>query len=228
MLFHPFWLHWTNFSRSLLEVTSQIVWHIHAIAFKAAWRVMQTLAVTCPRIPSHAETYHVFLINFLWSKFSSSDNFHSLELLNVPQFLFRRAVGLKTTPRGNFSHSLADTWCEPHPPINKLPINTLEKCQPAVAERRALNIGNGSTTRWDRLFLTPFMPKWTEVALPVPSRSFQQTSPDTAMLFAPFRPTSPYPALTAEAEPISKRHCWKWHHEAESLMTYNALWALKS
>ena len=31
-------------------------------------------------------------------------------------------------------------------------------------------------------------------------------------------PTSPYPALSAEAEPISKRHCRKWHHEAESLM----------
>jgi len=28
-----------------LEVTSQIIWHIHAIAFKAAWWVMQTLAV---------------------------------------------------------------------------------------------------------------------------------------------------------------------------------------
>ena len=32
-------------------------------------------------------------------------------------------------------------------------------------------------------------------------------------------PTSPCPMLSAEAEPISKGHCWKWHHEAESLLT---------
>ena len=31
-------------------------------------------------------------------------------------------------------------------------------------------------------------------------------------------PTSPCPALSAEAEPISKGHCRKWHHEAESLI----------
>jgi len=41
-LFHPFCSHWTNLPRILLEVASQIVWHIHAIA---AWRVMQTLEV---------------------------------------------------------------------------------------------------------------------------------------------------------------------------------------
>ena len=32
-------------------------------------------------------------------------------------------------------------------------------------------------------------------------------------------PTSPSPALSAHAEPKSQGHCWKWHHEAESLMT---------
>ena len=31
-------------------------------------------------------------------------------------------------------------------------------------------------------------------------------------------PTSPYPALSTEVEPISKGHCWKWHHAPESLM----------
>jgi len=31
-------------------------------------------------------------------------------------------------------------------------------------------------------------------------------------------PTSPCPALSAQAEPKSQRHCRKWHHEAESLM----------
>ena len=33
-LSHPFCSHWTNLPRTLLEFTSQIVWQIHAIAFK--------------------------------------------------------------------------------------------------------------------------------------------------------------------------------------------------
>jgi len=31
-------------------------------------------------------------------------------------------------------------------------------------------------------------------------------------------PTSPCPVLSAHTEPKSQGHCWKWHHEAESLM----------
>jgi len=42
-------------------------------------------------------------LNSLGSKFSSQSHFHSLELVNVPQFLFCGVVGLKTAPRGNFS-----------------------------------------------------------------------------------------------------------------------------
>ena len=45
------------------------------------------------------------LINSLGPKFSSPGHFHSLQLLNVPQFLFSRLVRLKTAPRGNFSHA---------------------------------------------------------------------------------------------------------------------------
>jgi len=45
------------------------------------------------------------LINSLGPKFSSQGHFHSLQLLNVPQFLFSRVVRLKTAPRGNFSHA---------------------------------------------------------------------------------------------------------------------------
>jgi len=58
------------------------------------------------------------------------------------------------------------------------------------------------------------------MALPVPTKLFLQLSLDTTMQFAPFGypPTSPYPALSAEAEPIFKGHWQKWHHEAESLM----------
>jgi len=47
------------------------------------------------------------------------------------------------------------------------------------------------------------MPERSEIALPVPTQSVLQMSP----------PTSPYPALSAEAEPISKEHCRKLHHE---------------
>ena len=37
------------------------------------------------------------------------------------------------------------------------------------------------------------MPKRTEMALPVPTKSLLKTSPDAAMLFAPFGCTSPVP-----------------------------------
>jgi len=42
-------------------------------------------------------------INSLGSKFSSQGHFHSLQLLNVPRFLFCWVVRLKTAARGNFS-----------------------------------------------------------------------------------------------------------------------------
>ena len=44
-------------------------------------------------------------VNSLGPKFSSQGHFDSLQLLNVPQFLFSRLVRLKTAPRGNFSHA---------------------------------------------------------------------------------------------------------------------------
>ena len=44
-------------------------------------------------------------LNSLGSEFSSQGHFHTLQLLNVPQFLFCRVVMLKTAPRGNFSHT---------------------------------------------------------------------------------------------------------------------------
>ena len=54
-LSHPFCSHWANLPRTLLEVASQIVWHIHAIV---AWWVMQTLEVWADT--KSCETYHVF------------------------------------------------------------------------------------------------------------------------------------------------------------------------
>jgi len=45
------------------------------------------------------------------------------------------------------------------------------------------------------LVVTPFMPKRIEMALPVPTKSLLKTSPDAAMLFAPFRCTHPPPPV---------------------------------
>jgi len=50
------------------------------------------------------------------------------------------------------------------------------------------------------------------VAYSEPTKAFPKWSPEMAKLSAPFRctpPTSPYPALSAEAELISKGHCRK-------------------
>ena len=47
-----------------------------------------------------------------------------------------------------------------------------------------------------RLLVSNSMPKRIEMALPVPTKSLLKTSPDTAMLFAPFGytyPPSPVP-----------------------------------
>ena len=52
----------------------------------------------------YTETTYVHF-NSLGPKFSSQGHFHSLQLLNVPQFLFSRLVRLKTAPKGNFSHA---------------------------------------------------------------------------------------------------------------------------
>ena len=41
-------------------------------------------------------------------------------------------------------------------------------------------------------------------------------------------PTSPYPTLSAKAEPISKGHYRKWHHEAKSLVMDISIMGLKS
>jgi len=43
--------------------------------------------------------------NSLGSEFSTLGHFHTLQLLNVPQFLCCRVVRLNTVPRGNFSHT---------------------------------------------------------------------------------------------------------------------------
>ena len=93
---------------------------------------------------------------------------------------------------------------------------------PHLLLRPCMNTGNGGPTRQDSYFLSPLMPKTVEMALPVPTKTILPWSPDTAMLLAPSGctpPTSPCPALSAVAEPISQGHCRKSHDEAESIMT---------
>ena len=60
----------------------------------------------CITIANLAVVPRNLLINniSLGPKFSSQGHFHSLQLLNVSQFLFSRLLRLKTAPRGNFSH----------------------------------------------------------------------------------------------------------------------------
>ena len=56
---------------------------------------------------------------------------------------------------------------------------------------------------------------------PGTKQGLSMLSPDTAMLFAPCRCTHPPPSVTYPfcSHRISrKKHCMKWHHEAESLM----------
>ena len=104
------------------------------------------------------------------------------------------------------------------PPINKLAIKSPEKWQPAVAEKRAMYAGNGGPTRSDGYFLTLFMPKMMEMALPVPTKTILQQNPDTAMLFAPTH--LPLSRLFCSCRAyISQGHCRKSHDEAESIVT---------
>jgi len=62
-------------------------------------------------------------------------------------------------------------------------------------------------------FLTPFMPKRTEIALPVPTNlvisRYKSRDSHAVRTLLMHPPTSPYPVLSAEAQPISKGHCQK-------------------
>ena len=124
----------------------------------------------------------------------SLGHFQSIEHLNIPSFLFPGVAGLETAHTGNFSYT-KHIVTSPHPPINELAIKPPEKCQPAVAEKWTTNTRNGGPTRQDSYFLSPFMPKTAEMALPVLTKTFLSRSPDTAMLFAPSGCTHPPPPV---------------------------------
>ena len=137
----------------------------------------------------------------------SRRHFQPLQLLNISSPQFPWAVGLITSPRGHFSHLMNSS---------RLPVNLIPTC---VAEKR--NVGNGGPTRWDCFFLSPFMPKTTEMGHLVPTKAFYcRTQMQPCCLHPLGAPTHlPCPTLSANAEPISKGHCQKWHNEAESIMT---------
>ena len=125
-----------------------------------------------------------------------------------PSFCSVRLLGSKLLPEV-ISAILIRYVLWPHPPISK-----------CLTEKWALNAGNGGPSRWDCLFLTPFVPKRTEMALPSANQVIPRDKPRHGHAVCTLQlhpPTSPYPTLIAEAEPISKGR--KWHHEAESLMT---------
>ena len=76
------------------------LYYVGGVSSKCAY--MSSGSTTCIRT---SILKHWLLFNSLGPKFSSQGHFHSLQLLNVPQFLFSRLVRLKTAPRGNFSHA---------------------------------------------------------------------------------------------------------------------------
>jgi len=67
----------------------------------------QIFCIYSTQIKIHTRSITKFdiFLNSLGPKFSSQGHFHSLQLLNVSQFLFSWLVRLKTAPRGNFSHA---------------------------------------------------------------------------------------------------------------------------
>jgi len=69
-------------------------------------------------------------------------------------------------------------------------------------QEKSVIVRNGGPTRPQNCFLSPFMQSRREMAHPVPTKAFLQSSPEAAMLFAPLgAPTHlPCPALSAGTE----------------------------
>ena len=64
------------------------------------------------------------------------------------------------------------------PAINNLSTKAPWKCEPNVAEKWTMNTGNGGSTRWDSLLLSPFVlkgQKWLSWCQPRPFHSQAQT-----------------------------------------------------
>jgi len=91
--------------------------------------------------------------------------------------------------------------------------------QPLVQTgKKTFTCRNGALQGWEDCFLSPFVQLTRKKGFPEPTKLFLTLSPDMAMLFAPFRCTQPPPlcaVFSTYAEPISKGHCWKWHHKTK-------------
>jgi len=92
-----------------------------------------------------------------------------------------------------------------------------EQCEPSAADKWALNAG-----KWRPYKVRQLISKSIYAKKPnsVPNEGFLQPSPDTAMLFLPFRWTHQPPRVTSFLPKIiSEEQCWKWHHKAASRVT---------
>jgi len=90
---------------------SLFLWHSHLPGFPLPFKVLSCFCylVLWKQHKCRAHISRPASLNSIGSKFSSQGHFHSLELLNISQFLFCQVVRLKTAPRSNFSHMTLTT-----------------------------------------------------------------------------------------------------------------------
>ena len=101
-------------------------------------------------------------------------------------------------------------------------VKSREKCQPTVAEKRALKFWKWRPYKVRSLVSNSIDAKKDRNGPPSANQVTSKHQPRRGHAVCTLRvhpPTSPCPTLSAHAEPISWSHCRKWHHEAESLMT---------
>ena len=123
----------------------------------------------------------------------------------------------QTCSQRQYQPSLADMWLWPHISINKHLIKSLKKCQP---EKRGLNTGNGGPTLVSN-------PKKDRSCPPSANQVVSSTDPRCSHAVCTLRCTTHLPVSRPFYWSISKGHCWKWHHKAESLMTLIGTMGLK-
>ena len=123
-------------------------------------------------------------------------------------------------------------WCHHHPPLMG-PRTCMKTCigdATFLGYRIRTELATGGPTKPDGYFLTPFMPKSMEMALPVPNKTFLPWSPDTVMLFAPFgctHPPPPVPPFLLSQNLSSKDIAGSHMMKLKVLWRHLALWALK-
>ena len=101
---------------------------------------------------------------------------------------------------------------KPHPPINKLAIVTVLGWQTLAQTGINASPPEMGAVQGERTVFSTH--RRTAVAHSEPTKVFPKPRDSHAVCTLRVHPsTSPYPAPSAEAEPISKGHCRKWHHK---------------